>query len=302
MTRILGLTMSFFLFFTTLESQEKVKLFYNSGWKVTAENKASYYRESEYDLNSLKLQGKVLDYTLSGNLLMEGNYLNGKRNGNFIFYFDKGKIRSQGAYENNQRVGEWRYYYHSGQLRQIVLFKNIDNSNDIAVVEFYDKVGNQLIKNGTGKWVNDSIQTGLFDFASIKTLTGQFKDSLKQGEWQLIRNSDKKLMHSERFKKGKFIGARLYNDQLNYYGTISSEMLDKIPDENIAKLRCTENFELDSTVYPKDLLTSDTETIFKSVTGKEFQVQNRQAGYRYGDDQLLEFLSNNIRYPIGAID
>lgn len=302
MNKNLILIFSLLLFSNSIKSQEKIKLFYNSEWKVTKENKAVYYREAEYDLNDFELDGKVFDYSLNGNLILEGNYLNGKRNGNFIFYYDNGKIRNEGSYENNRRIGKWKYYYSSGQLKQIVIFNNVNNTNDISVVEFYDREGKQLIVNGTGNWVNDSIQTGMFDIESLKTLKGQFKDSLKTGEWKLTRLSDNKLMHNERFKKGKFISAGVYNAQFDYYGTMTSEIINKIPDENFTKLNRTENFELDTTVYSGTLLYSDVETIFKTVTGKEYKIQNRTAGYIYGDYSLLEFLANNIRYPINAIE
>jgi TonB family protein len=302
MNKKLILIFGLLLFFTSIKSQEKIKLFYNSDWKITNEDKAVYYRESEYDLNDFKLDGKVYDYTLSGNLMMEGIYLNGKRNGSFTFNYDNGKIKNEGNYENNRRIGNWKYYYANGQLKQIIIFKNVSNTNDLSVVEFYDREGNQLIENGTGNWINDSIQTGMFDLESLKTLKGQFKDSLKTGEWKLTRLSDNKLMHSERFKKGKFTSATVYNMQFNYYGTMTSEIINKIPDENFPKLEYTENFELDTTVFPETLLYSDVETIFKTVTGKEYKIQNRTAGYIYGDYNLLEFLSKNIRYPIPALE
>ncbi|MFA5648007.1 MAG: TonB family protein [Bacteroidales bacterium] len=296
------------LFFTTcLKSQERIKLFYNSDWEITNEDKATYYRESEYDLNNFKLNGKVYDYSLSGDLLMEGNYLNGVGNGNFTFYYDNGKVRNKGQYEKGRRIGEWEYYYNNGQLKQVVLFKGRDiNSfavNEYFIVnEYYNREGNQLIKNGTGTWTNDSIRVGMFDIRSLKTLVGQFRDSLKHGEWKLIRISDNKLMNCEHFVKGEFKGAEIYNAQGNYYGTTSSEIIHKIPDENNIKLARTEKFELDTTVFPKALLFSDVETIFKTVTGSEHKIQNRKAGYIYGDYSLLEFLAENINYPVNAFE
>ncbi|MDY0199759.1 MAG: TonB family protein [Tenuifilaceae bacterium] len=296
------------LFFTTcLKSQERIKLFYNSDWEITNEDKATYYRESEYDLNNFKLNGKVYDYSLSGDLLMEGNYLNGVGNGNFTFYYDNGKVRNKGQYEKGRRIGEWEYYYNNGQLKQVVLFKGRDiNSfavNEYFIVnEYYNREGNQLIKNGTGTWTNDSIRVGMFDIRSLKTLVGQFRDSLKHGEWKLIRISDNKLMNCEHFVKGEFKGAEIYNAQGNYYGTTSSEIIHKIPDENNIKLARTEKFELDTTVFPKALLFSDVETIFKTVTGSEYKIQNRKAGYIYGDYSLLEFLAENINYPVNAFE
>lgn len=168
--------------------------------------------------------------------------------------------------------------------------------------EYYNREGNQLIKNGTGTWTNDSIRVGMFDIRSLKTLVGQFRDSLKHGEWKLIRISDNKLMNCEHFVKGEFKGAEIYNAQGNYYGTTSSEIIHKIPDENNIKLARTEKFELDTTVFPKALLFSDVETIFKTVTGSEHKIQNRKAGYIYGDYSLLEFLAENINYPVNAFE
>ncbi|MDY0197823.1 MAG: TonB family protein [Tenuifilaceae bacterium] len=307
MNKYLILLTGLLIFSTCLKSQEKIKLFYNSDWKITKEDKATYYRESEYNLNNFKLDGKVSDYSLLGNLLMEGSYLNGKRNGAFTFYYSNGEIKNKGQYKNNRRDGKWEFYYNNGQLKQVVLFKGRDTIDfkmydPFTVLEYYNREGNQLLKNGTGTWINDSIQAGMFDTESLKTLKGQFKDSLKHGKWDLIRVDDNKLMHSEHFKKGEFIGAEIYNAKGKYYGITSSEIIDKMPDENNTKLACTEKFALDTTVFPKELLFSDIETIFKAVTGKEHKIQNRVAGYIYGDYNLLEFLAKNTNYPISAFE
>jgi TonB family protein len=307
MKRYLILLFGSVLFSTHLKSQEKIILFYNSDWKITKEDKATYFRESEYDLNSFKLDGKVTDYSISGILLMEGSYLNGKRNGNFTFYHSNGKVSSKGKYENNRRIGYWEFFYSNGQLKQIVLFIAKETGtfkmyDPFTVLEYYDRKGNQLLKNGTGTWINDSIRVGMFDIESLKTLTGQFKDSLKHGMWELTRINDGKLLHRERFKKGKFLGAEIYNAQGNYYGTTSSEIIQKFPDENNARLAFTEKFELDTTVFPKALLLSDVETIFMTITGKEQKIHNREAGYIHGDYSLLEFIAENIRYPISAYE
>ncbi len=307
MNKYLILLFGLLLFSTCLKSQNKIKLFYNSEWKITKEDKATYFREAEYDLNNFKLDGKVYDYSISGILLMEGNYLDGKRNENFTFYYNNGKVKNIGKYENNRRVGKWEYYYNNGQLKQVVLFKGEETKNfrmfeTFTVVEYYNITGNQLLKDGTGIWINDSIQEGMFDTNSLKALTGHFKDSLKHGKWELMRIYDNKLMHLERFKKGKFLGAKIYDAQGNYYGTTSSEIINKIPDENITKLACTEKFELDTTVFPKALLFNDVETIFKTVTGEEHKMENRVAGYIYGDYSLLDFIAKNIRYPTSAFE
>lgn len=300
MTKTTLIILGFLQFSLTLKSQEKILLYYNSDWEITRKENATHFRESEYDLNNFKLHGKVLEYNSLDTLSMEGNYLNGKRNGVFVFYFKNGNIKSKGIYKNNKRVGKWEYFYANSRLKQVIIFPQNGERLDFAVVEYYDRNNNQLIKNGTGNWINDSIKIGLFDHSSLKKLTGQFKDTLKHGRWNLIRISDNKLMHTERFRKGRFIKAVVYNDQSNYYGSISSETLNKFPDDNLTKLKRTENFNLDTTVFSKSLLYSDVETIFKTVTGKMYKIKTRNAGYIYGDYSLLEFIGENLQYPISA--
>lgn len=321
------------------KSQEKIQLYYNWDWEITEKSKAAYSRDAEYDLNSMKLDGKVIDYNRLGAKIMEGNYSNGQKNGEFIFFFNNGGTECKGEYSNNSRIGNWEYYYSNGKLKQIVYFSNGKVNMDFAVVEYYDREGNQLIKNGTGNWVNDSVRTGMFDGGSLKRLTGQFKDSLKEGEWKLIRLSDNKFMHSERFKKGRFIEASVFvihNKQVksqainisvpldnsmpsevfknknvietrfyapnstDYIGSMNSEMLNKIPDQKLNRLNTMEKFKLDTTVFPAGLINSDVETIFKTITGKEIKINSRRVMYPEGDNVLLSFIGGKLRYPLMA--
>ena len=289
------------LFSGSLDGQELIRLFYNSDWQISKEDKSGYYRQATFDLSQFKLDGKVFDYTLSDTLVMEGNYRNGKRDGKFTFYDGNGNVRCEGEYKDSRRVGTWKYFYANSKPKQVVIF-NGENDNDFSVLSYYSQEGKQYVEDGTGTWVNDSIQTGIFDRKSFTILTGQFKDGLKHGKWTLKRIADDKLMHSEQFKEGEFVTARIYNPQFDYYGKLSSEVLDKFPDENRIKLDRTEKFELDSTVFSEVLLSSDVETIFKTITGKEYQIQDRVAGYIYGDHSLLEFISRNLKYPLSALN
>jgi TonB family protein len=290
------------VFFPSLMSQEKVTLWYNPDWNITTKEKAVCYREAEYDAGNFKLSGKVADYTADGKPVMLGNYSMGKKDGEFVFYAGNGTVIGRGQYLKNNRAGKWEYFYETGRLKQVVIFPYDGSTAGFSVVEFYDPNGSQLIKNGTGKWFMDSLKSGLFDPGALKRLTGEFKDSLMHGNWTLTRISDNKMMHTERFRKGQFVEASIYNEQFDYYGTIGSEMLNKFPDVWQQKFAATESFKLDTTVFDRDLVYSDVETIFKTVTGKEFKIQNRLAGYAYGDYSLLEFLSRNVRYPMSAME
>jgi len=285
-----------------LNAQEKATLYYNSIWEITRKEKATFFREAEFDINNFKLDGTVMDFSIKGTPLMKGKYISDRKDGDFTFYYENGNVKSKGKYENDHRVGYWEYYYNDNKLKQKVLFPQIAIKKEISVVEYYDKDGNQVIKNGSGIWIQDSINGGSLDQTSLCKLSGQFKDSLMAGEWKLTRLSDKKLIHTERFRKGKFIEATVYEPMFDSYGTTTFEMLDKFPDENSLRLKKIEDFKLDTTVFSSSLVYSDVETIFKTVTGKVYKIKNRNASYVYGDNALFEFIGTNLKYPISAIE
>jgi periplasmic protein TonB len=287
---------------TTLYGQEKVILYYNSKWEITNKSNSTYYREAEYDLSTFKLEGKTIDHTLKGIVIMEGIYSNDKKNGSFTFFYENGNLKSRGKYENNKRIGYWLYYYPNNKMKQKIYFPQIGENRDISVIQYFDMDGKQLLKDGNGIWVNDSIEGGPFDTYSLKKLTGQFKDSLKVGKWNLVRISDNKLMLSDIFRKGKYISSTVFEPQFNAYGTMSFATLNQFPDEYKFKFQNTENFKVDTVVYSNSLINSDVETIFKTVTGKEYKIQQRNASYPLGDLSLLEFIGENIQYPASAFE
>ena len=68
--------------------------------------------------------------------------------------------------------------------------------------------------------------------ALLKKIMGKFKNGHKHGLCTLTRLSDNKLMQSERFRNGKFVSASIYNTDFDYYGTIVTETIVKLPDDN----------------------------------------------------------------------
>jgi TonB family protein len=289
-------------FASELKSQEKVTLYYNALWEITSKEKAVYIRDAEFNVEKMQLVGRFVDSDISGNKLMEGNYSAGKRNGEFTFFTPSGKIERKGNYHNNRRTGKWEYYYSNGKLKQIVQFAPEDRTADFIVTDFFDRNGNPVVREGTGKWVNDSVVIDLLGNSSLQRLTGQFKDSLKVGVWKLVQIDNDKLIHSEKFVNGKFVSAVVFSPISNEYGTTSSEVMPKFPDDFNFKFRKTDSFELDTTAFPASLLYADVTTIFKTLTGKTYEIKNRKAMYPEGDYSLLEFIARNIKYPISAIE
>lgn len=247
--------LGFLLNCTLSIGQDTISLYYNLNWEITKKDKASFIRKAVYDLSTFKLDGAVQDFTISGTLLMSGHYNSDRREGEFIFNYPNGNIRSKGTYKENQRTGTWEYFYENGRTKQKATFVDSPETLLFSIDEFYDRNGNQLIKNGTGSWVNDSIESNSLEDNGLFRLTGQFKDSLRTGTWKLIRISDNKLIHSEQFRKGRFLEATVWEPMFNSYGTTSFEFLNFYPDEDLDKLKKAERFVLDTTSYPSSLIS-----------------------------------------------
>ena len=53
----------------------------------------------------------------NGQVSFKGKYVNGKQEGDCVYYFENGKIRFQGSYLSGLKTGEWVAYFDTGQVR-----------------------------------------------------------------------------------------------------------------------------------------------------------------------------------------
>jgi len=75
-------------------------IFYNRAWQICEKPIASYYRIGTLAIDSFWFYtGKVKDFDINGQLLMEGEYNNkGDKDGLFRFYYPDGKLMISGKY------------------------------------------------------------------------------------------------------------------------------------------------------------------------------------------------------------
>jgi len=55
-------------------------------------------------------------FTEEGVLESEGDFMSGRKNGDWKYYYSSGKISSEGKYENDEPTGLWKYYFEDGTL------------------------------------------------------------------------------------------------------------------------------------------------------------------------------------------
>lgn len=156
----------------------------NHSWTPTSKDSASYYRLLIPDESS---SNKVIvrDYYISGTLQMDGFFKNSAEqilDGICTFYFENGQKSSQGYYQNNMKFGTWKFWYKNGQLKEVKRYGNKVNSpyeeyDGIATYNYWDSLGNQMVKNGTGHY------TCFYENDTLASM-GSFKYEAKVGTWK----------------------------------------------------------------------------------------------------------------------
>ena len=75
-------------------------------------------RACHWELNNHHHDGPWRRWSIEGELLEEGWYRKGKRDGQYCLYFPDGSKRVEGRYKNDRRDGKWRRYREDGEVKQ----------------------------------------------------------------------------------------------------------------------------------------------------------------------------------------
>ena len=102
----------------------------------------SYYQETEKGLELIKQES----FHFSGPKSMIGNYKNGIRDGNWMYWYENGMKRLEGTYLNGFKNGLWTRYYENGVIASKYVYDNSANDGKITEwhidKECWDKKGN----------------------------------------------------------------------------------------------------------------------------------------------------------------
>jgi len=120
---------------------------------MPAAEDATYYRRTQLQ-DSLY---HVRQYYVSNDQLeMEGTFMNEtpprKEQGKFIYYYENGKVKEEGSYTNGKKSGLWKGYYDNGQIAD----EEMHLKDKRLFYQHWDRSGNALLKNGTGKYTQYS--------------------------------------------------------------------------------------------------------------------------------------------------
>ncbi len=122
-----------------------------------------------------KKEGTWYYFYDTGELKQEIEYMKGIEHGIYKFFSKDGKLLISSTNVNGLLNGEWREYYEDGQLKEIGKY----NNNEYSPIDFWDQEGNQLLKNGTGKRIEEYGANALIDIYEQYYNEGRFVKEMK---------------------------------------------------------------------------------------------------------------------------
>ena len=161
-----------FLFvFTGMSHAQNDTIWYDTNWKITTKNKASYYRpHCEKKGNGYWF----VDYYISGKKQMEGLSLDKNRevyDGEVKWYYENGHPFQFVHYKNGTLEGKRQIFHENGKLKSVANYKNgkiegkfisyFDNGNTASTGDYRDgqKTGHWKTFYPDGKLESEGVYT-----------------------------------------------------------------------------------------------------------------------------------------------
>jgi antitoxin component YwqK of YwqJK toxin-antitoxin module len=137
----------------------------------------------------------------------QGNYVEGRKEGRFIFYHQNGRPMTEGQFKEDEPVGQWNYYSADGTLLMTLTFDG--GPSPRIEYMFDDKARLVLVKNGNGE------ARFVSQWETPYVISGRVKSGLPDGEWigevtETVGNAQVKWVRKELYREGKMIGGKKY--------------------------------------------------------------------------------------------
>ncbi len=218
-----------------------------------------------------------------GTLQKEGEFINGRKAGEWKNYFPSGKVSSSGQYENDAPTATWKYFFEDGTLSSTGEFVGgVKNGYWSSFNKDGSLKSEITYVNGTGEYRE------YFAEKKLKT-KGQIVDGKYNGKWQYY-SSDGKLEGECDFAKGKGIYKGYYpSGNLQTKGSMEDDL----------RVGTWELYEPDGTLsgyykpfYENNELAGEINSLInKSKTSTPAPRPARKQGFYYFQPRYPEYRS-----------
>jgi antitoxin component YwqK of YwqJK toxin-antitoxin module len=147
------------------------------------------------------------EYHLNGALKAEGEYLNGKKIGPWIFYHTNGKLEQKGKYDKKgQPQGEWKWYYEDTRILREETY--IDGLANGTMTEYSDDSIQKTITKGD---LVDGLKEGpwFFEMTDYRE-AGTYKADKREGPWKHMYTTNGKIRFEGNYTDGQPDGKHIY--------------------------------------------------------------------------------------------
>lgn len=153
-----------------------------------------------------------------GTIHSEGEFVNGKKNGEWIYYHPNGKTASKGQYQNDVHVGQWEYFYDDGSLSSSGQFVEGQKSGYWKTVAADGKMKSEITYDkGYGEY-REYYPSGKL------RCKGKILNEKKGGKWEYFYEDGKREGECE-FQNGKGTYYGYYpNGNLQTKGTLDGDL------------------------------------------------------------------------------
>lgn len=172
---------------------------------VTTREKLAYLKDD------MSLVSGVVRLYDKDRIMMEGNYIDGKKNSYYREWHKNGQMALEANYKDNMVIGMCKRWYENGQIK----YKgNYKDGKEHGPHTTYSKNGVLQVKKTfiDGKEINSNLTWIPFDNENIKSYSISQTKEFKEGNFTFNIVWDKQLSHSE---------------NLGYYGGIKSMTISK---------------------------------------------------------------------------
>lgn len=183
--------------------RDTIYLDYN--WSLCEKPVASYYRICAINKEKLVFYtGPFEDYYIDGKIEMIGAYDDkGRKEGNFISYYQNGNKKAEGSYKGDLYNGYWSFFDRNERL---MMQLNCTNNYDFVPTFLLSQNGDTLLKDGNGRFVfhKDDFKE-FFTKESSCRMEGEVASGKKEGTisyYSCFEND--KLDYKEMYQNGKF--------------------------------------------------------------------------------------------------
>lgn len=153
-----------------------------------------------------------------GSLQSEGEYVNGKKNGQWKIYYPSGKVSASGSYVNDEMTGPWTYYYEDGAVSSSGEYVGGKRNGYWSTLNIDGSKSSEITYHeGSGEFRE------YYSNGNLKS-KGPMVDGKKHGKW-LFYFDDGKLEGECQFTEGKGTYYGYYkNGSLQTKGVIENDL------------------------------------------------------------------------------